>query len=800
MKFPSVIFVFVLKMCAIAAQSDYYLCKSGDSSDLLYAFYCGDFPFENCTSRAIPISAPYSIYVPPNMYVKNFKFNKCNSVLMANTLAGMEDVIALDLSDSRYETLNWLNLTFRQLEKFNVSHNKLTDIPETLFNRMHHLNECDFSFNQLQNVTTKSFAAAIHLRKIHLSNNQIHCVDADFFVNLVHLDWIDLRENRMRSFFHGNSPYHDPVTFRCRGSVTNANDIYDVSLVMSWSTIEILHLDCPGNEYNVIQTENSTDVVRPANGVFSKSVEKFEIHCMDGDFQQIDEIRIGSQHMVSNPTQLLACMSSSLRQIHITGSYMNVLEASQFRRFINLKQLRLKDAGLIDFFDFSILPAPDRLTFFDISDNRLNHLENIDRLAEYKSLQYFFVSGNYIRNIADIIPYLPSTVKILRLSDNHLGCVNFTAISLIENLRTLNISRTNLSCLDFRVLVKPKPLFSLDVSYNDLNSVDFSVELSTLHTIQQFYAIDCRIANASRILSNFGTILRKLDLSGNDFGAMVTAKTFERFKYLEFLHLRNANIVAFDLNALRNHGQLKDIDLSDNKLLEIDVSVLPRQLKQLNLGGNDLSHLGRFNRTQFHKLEALGLADNQFSCEYLQRLMKSFGELEFIADPFEQKHGNDCHVKYQRMILSNGTDLETSMVPPGTDLWHTYAAVIGGCVVVVAAVYVGYTYSDCLLNTITYIYESQPQPQRVLSCALGSQVLFDGAHVVFNPMRQRTAPASAYSDSHIYESLPNLSIYEYDHLHFIPRRTPINGNNNQHYHNFALTNGLHSQRNRNNSI
>lgn len=788
--------MFLLKICAIEAQSDYSLCKSGDSSDLLYGFYCENFPFDNCTNRSILISKPYSIYVPPNMYVQNFKFNKCNSVLIAHTLADMDDVIVLDLSDSRYETLTWLNLTFQHLEKFNVSHNKLMEIPETLFNRTQHLIECDFSFNQLQNITAKPFAAAIHLRKIHLSNNQIHFVDSDLFVNLTRLEWVDLRNNRIRSVFHGNSPYHDPVSFRCQNAITNIKDIYYVSLLISWSTIEILHLNCPDNEYKVIRMGNSTDLA-PTEGIFSTSVQNFEIHCADDSFQHIDEIHIDGQLMVTNPTDLIGCMGSSIRKIFITGSYMDVLNASQFHRFINLEQLRLKAAGLRDFFDFSILPAPDKLTWFDISDNGLNHLENIDRLTQYNRLQFFFVSGNYIENITHIIPYLSSTVKILRISDNFLGCANFTAISRIDNLRTLNVSRTNLSCLDFRALIKSTPLFSLDVSYNDLKSVDFSVEPSTLQTIQQFYAIDCQIANASQILQYFGSKLRKLDLSGNDFGAITIADAFKRFKNLELLHLNNANIVAFDLNALRNHGQLADIDLSDNNLREINVVVLPRQLKRLNLCGNDLSDLGQFNHTDFDKLNVMGMSDNQFSCEYLQQFKMNFSALEFIGDPFEQKHGKECRLKFPSTTLSNEMDLETAT--PEISTWHIYVVIIiGGCIFVGVAVWVGYKYSNCLFETITNRYQSQP----VLSYDLGPHVLFDGRHVFMNPMIQRFIHDSYIgSESQIYESLPNLSstIYEFDHLNSIPRRSPISITD-QHYHNFTLPTGPNSRRNRNKSI
>lgn len=97
------------------------------------------------------------------------------------------------------------------------------------------------------------------------------------------------------------------------------------------------------------------------------------------------------------------------------------------------------------------------------------------------------------------------------------------------------------------------------------------------------------------------------------------------------------NSSNFDFNMLRYQQNLQILDVAENYLKYVDLTFLPSTLKELYLDGNDLTRLGIFLKSRIWNLVKLSLSKNQFSCQYLRRILPKLTEkwpnLEYIGDP-----------------------------------------------------------------------------------------------------------------------------------------------------------------------
>lgn len=70
-----------------------------------------------------------------------------------------------------------------------------------------------------------------------------------------------------------------------------------------------------------------------------------------------------------------------------------------------------------------------------------------------------------------------------------------------------------------------------------------------------------------------------------------------------------------------------------------------KNLKILNLEGNDLTEVDTITRSRFPKLTSLGLSKNNFSCRYLANFLLQWENLSLFDNPSDQTHidGVDCY-------------------------------------------------------------------------------------------------------------------------------------------------------------
>lgn len=269
-----------------------------------------------------------------------------------------------------------------------------------------------------------------------------------------------------------------------------------------------------------------------------------------------------------------------------------------------------------------MLQRQQNLIALDISDNHLINVNNILLAWNLQDFQEFIASGNRFK--AELLSQLPSTIKYLDLSDTTLGELTPKSFQYLTALEELRLKNTRLKFSGSNPFEELDNLQLLDISQNNLHGMDFRQIASTLSKVREFRAIDCNIANATKLIELFGLNLWVLDLSGNVIGDLHRDSPLHRLNLLN-LYLNQANISSIDLEMLKESSNLAYFEIANNSLTEIDLMPLAGDyLIELNVSGNQLNTVRNLTPMNFPKLRFLNIARNQLPCDGSMQLVNDW--------------------------------------------------------------------------------------------------------------------------------------------------------------------------------
>nr|TKR90413.1 hypothetical protein D5086_0000233550 [Populus alba] len=264
---------------------------------------------------------------------------------------------------------------------------------------------------------------------------------------------------------------------------------------------------------------------------------------------------------------------SKLVSLDLSDNDYLSLEPISFDKLVqNLTKLRDLNLGSVT---MSLL-VPDSLTNLSSS---LSSLVLIDcglqgklpsSMGKFKHLQYLDLGEN---NITDPIPYdfdqLTELVS-LDLSDNdYLRLESISFDKLVRNvtkLRDLVLDYVNMS------LVAPNSLRNLSSSLSSLSLRGCGLQgkfPGNIFLLPNLESLDLSYMEGligSFPSSNLSNVLSLLDLSNTRISVYLEIDLISNLKSLEYMHLRNSNIISSDLAALDNLTRLIILDLSSNNL------------------------------------------------------------------------------------------------------------------------------------------------------------------------------------------------------------------------------------------
>lgn len=622
-------------------------CQLFDESTKSLERYCGIF------KGILPINCSKDPSIDASV-VKQLKLNGCDSEIVLDAIKTYKNVRVLDISQSGYKSLEWLNLELESLMVLNASYNEISNISKLIQNAPY-VNVIDLSHNKLTTINQASFGRLDSLLKIDFSHNLLEHINFDFFAASINLEFIDLSNNN----FLGLPGF--PQSSKLKTIHLEENTIKNftcqrvpwessVSVFLSWNYVELFngHKYCEGKHLRIVRDADD-------EGIFSTAEGTYELHCNDQSFRNLRYFRAGRNSFM-NVIDVINSLDRPLSTLDLSGNVIDKLDLNTFKRFINLHELSLSDTKLVHF-DFGMVQSEKSLQSLDISYNNLKRLNNLALLRNFVELKKLNVAGNQLQGTSEITHYLNTGAEFLDLSNNNMGILyNFERLT---KLKTLIVSNANLTFTEINPFEALAQLHVLDISHNNMSNVNFKTLTTTLIKLDQFNVAYCQVKNILEVIQYLGTSLKKLNLSGNRIYGL-NSKTFETLSNLVYLNLSNANLMQFDFETVRNQKWLYTLDISNNGLETINLQSLPRHnyLRWLQLENNELTQLNNFVPSESPNV-SLGMAKNQFPCVYLKQLRHDFPHLKYNGDPLDQKHGDDCRSSVQAINDFLGTVYDT---------------------------------------------------------------------------------------------------------------------------------------------
>lgn len=597
--------------------------------------------------------------------VHELRSGDCRGDRLNNTLPIIfSNLIAYDISYYGVNQLSADELNFRNLKRFNASHNELTEITSEMFKNTPNMAELDFSFNKIEILKSETFSRLTELEMLDLKNNLIQTINEHWF-------WFKsnkkLKELRLE---------HNPIQRFDKNLLWLLLHLPSVLITTSSEHLKELDTSCLEQKLDIDCQSADHDVVF--------RVAENELKFSKNDIEGLIYLNI-SGNCLQNVPEVIELLGSSIETLDLSSNFVGNLSENSFNKFDNLKHLNLRNTNLpINSVElFQHFPFVGKLESIYLENNPIDRLNcdtfsllmnssveiaiscneieeinsscmgkaleidlnpnevifydlNTDSVLRcmgkaFQQLKVLNISGNQLENTKEIIELIGSSIEMLDVSSNFIE--NFTSFNVasneqFSNLLRLNLSQMNLRFINFTTTPIAWMLKELDLSFNQLQTLTFDGVF--LHLIK----LDAS-HNELKEISSFDRMVKveEINFSFNEI-LIVNSEAFSRLHELRFLDLRNNLIQRIDESFIAHNRKLQELHLENNPIQRIDCnafSSLIDVIKKRNLCdhiveidlscfGNDLK-IDLNSETQVH---FRGLHGNfTFSCpkENIQKMI-----------------------------------------------------------------------------------------------------------------------------------------------------------------------------------
>nr|XP_034911585.1 receptor-like protein Cf-9 homolog [Populus alba] len=303
----------------------------------------------------------------------------------------------------------------------------------------------------------------------------------------------------------------------------------------------------------------------------------------------------------------------------------------------------------------STLFSLHHLQKLDLSDNHFKSSHISSRFGQFSNLTLLNLNYSvFAGQVPSEITHLSKLVS-LDLSDNDdlsLEPISFDKIVRnLTNLRELDLSQVNIS------LLVPSSLMNLSSSFSSLSLSNcglqgkFPGNIFLLPNLESLDLSDNKGLIGSFPSSNLSNVLSHLGLSNTRISVYLENDLISNLKSLEYMSLRNSNIIKLDLSLLDNLTQLIFLDLSSNNFSGQIPSLFGNltQLTSLDLSSNNFNGQIPSSLGNLTQLTSLDLSSNNFNGQ-IPSSLGSLVNLSYLSLSNNQLVG---HIHSQLNTLSN---------------------------------------------------------------------------------------------------------------------------------------------------
>ncbi|XP_047997033.1 toll-like receptor 13 [Leguminivora glycinivorella] len=510
------------------------------------------------------------------------------------------NIESLDLSHNYIYTLDIMSFEgLRKLLYLNLSYNRLAKINSSLL-RFYNLITLDLSHNNIQVIKSSDFGKLVNLKTINLDSNEINTLEKNVFDNMASLTTIDLRNNYLESI--------DRDMFI---NITKLTTVY-----LSRNKLKTL----PKNMFQGKVIFNFTIEGNELEGTLERG--SFE------GFAMVTELDISGQHLTSvenyafaglqnvktlllNNNDLESLSNYSFKGLH----YLNCLDLS----YNKLQKLDIATEDLtglqiltlhhnkITFISSNNFIALGSLQLLDLSHNNISHLGS-NSFRHLQSLLNFKISDNPLygaieEKTFDGLSSLPS----LDISGTLITTVNNGSFMGMSLLKELNVSHSNISGLQYNSLSYASNIRTIDLSHNLLSV--FDVNTTDLRNLKSIMLNNNMLQAISQTFFSGLSILSTVILSHNHINT-IHKESFYALQDIRNLDLSYNPDLEFDVLLVEKSQNLENLFLSGTKAEVTFDKVSDLPLNKLEMAHSSIQNISQLKLYKMQRLETLVLSNN----------------------------------------------------------------------------------------------------------------------------------------------------------------------------------------------
>ena len=453
-------------------------------------------------------------------------------------------------------------------------------VPPRSLTGLRHLRKIDLSFNGVQKLKGDSLCGAPNLHRVNLAHNSLEmcqvglsgCVSKVYHLDLSHNKLSDIPSDCLSDLPHLRSVHLGHNRIRILGPTAFAALPHLRALAIEWSRVR-----------HVAETAFSANA---------------ELRRLELQGNQIERMAESTLHSLPHLTLLNFSHNSLGRyngSVTVRGALrLTILDLShnalagppELDGLFSLQALNLSH-NRIDSVSGRQLSPLVNLGTLDLSANRLRRLPELT----LRGLAHLTLAQNRIETVEPAALVGCAALRSLDLTDNLLQTMPATVYQL-RFLEELKIAGNQLKSLTPRRVADGPArgrggltrLLRLDLSRNNISSIQ-STDLLPMWNV------------------------RWLDLGDNNI-SHVAVGTFQKLGAVSMLRLA-ANSITEVGQLFMAVKTLRYLDLSYNRIHHFDLGMIPREVRTLDLGFNNLSALDNYFQVEnIIDLEVLNLTNN----------------------------------------------------------------------------------------------------------------------------------------------------------------------------------------------
>uniref|UniRef100_A0A8D9ETU7 Protein toll n=1 Tax=Cacopsylla melanoneura TaxID=428564 RepID=A0A8D9ETU7_9HEMI len=398
-------------------------------------------------SRNKIVQLPENLFRNCSSTIRIISFQKNSiSALSAGLFKNLTHLISLDLSQNQISDVWINNNTFSgliRLVMFNLSHNRINKLDETLFQDMYTLQVLSLEHNVIEILPPNIFKPLSNLHTLHLSFNKLKRVDAHSLNGLFVMNWINFSHNEIESL-------HPQALRNCTGLqdffISHNKLKYVPEVLRGMHTLQTVDL-----EKNLIEDIRPTDF-EGMNNLYGLILSRNHLKY------------IGNKFFPSLP---------NLRILRLSGNKINNIEEGSFSKLPKIEAVQLEDNLLPSMTDF--FTDINSLLYLNLSNNRITHFDYADIPP---SLLWLDIKRNEVREIGNFYDLNSDLlIQTLYISSNNLTILKHNMVP--DSLELLFVDNNQIQLVELYTFKNKTNLMEVDLRGNMLSHLDlYSILIS----------------------------------------------------------------------------------------------------------------------------------------------------------------------------------------------------------------------------------------------------------------------------------------------------------------------------------